>query len=131
MSRSFERFTDSFLAQASSAISSDSDSNGAYIDYDASKNGNIDGCDRGVVEIDVTAPQSGDATCVIFATPLQFDGSGYASKIRLGSVKLGSSAAKYSVKVDIPSEKGRIVLHADGNGFRASARLRGVYVSTT
>jgi len=131
MARVYERYLTSFVAQASAAITADTDSTGTQTDYDASVGGNLDGCDEGIVEIDVTSPPTTAASCDIFAEPLQFDGVGYANRVRLGSVAIETAANKYSIKVDIPSEKGKITIHAVGYNFTASANLRGVYAADT
>ncbi len=129
MARGFERYTANFTAQASAAITADADSTGAQTDYDKTTGGNIDGCDRGMIEIDVTAPPATAASCTIYAEPLEFDGAGYAAQRRIGSVSIDTTVKKYSVEVDIPGEKGRITLHAVDYGFTAAAALRGIYIA--
>ena len=131
MARVYERYLPSFVAQASTAIIADTDSTGTQTNYDASVGGNLDGCNEGIVEIDVTSPPTTATSCNIYAEPLQFDGVGYAAKKFIGSAQIGTIADKYSIKVDIPSEKGKITIHAVGYAFTASASLRGVYASDT
>lgn len=127
MARKFTRFLSAFTAQASAAITADTDSAGTQTDFDTAASGNLDGCDEAEIEIDVTSAPATIASCNVYLEALQHDGVGYMAQKFIGSVTIETTADKYKLNVDVPTEKGKIILHAVDYGFTASASMRGFY----
>lgn len=130
MARNYERYISPVIAaQASAAIVADSDSTGTTVDFNKVALANLDGCQRGEVEIDVTVAPATAARCIVYLQGLENDGVGYSAKQRVGSIAIETTAKKYKLVVDIEPEKGKIFLHAVDYAFTASAGLKGVYDS--
>ncbi len=129
MARGFERYLTAFEAQASAAITADTDSAGAQTDYDKSAGQNLDGCDRAEIEIDVTVAPATACSIKVYIEPLQHDGVGYAAAKFVGSVSVSTVADKYTVLIDVIGEQGRVVLHAVDFALTASASMRGLYMA--
>ncbi len=129
MARGFERYLTAFEAQASAAITADTDSTGTQTDYNKSAGQNLDGCDRAEVEIDVTVAPATACSVKIYIEPLQHDGVGYDSAKFVGSVAVGTTADKYVAEIDVLGEQGRVLIHAVDFALTASVSMRGKYIA--
>ncbi len=131
MARGFTRYLTAFTAQASASIGADADSTGTTTDFDTSASGNLDGCEQAEIEIDVTVAPTTATQCKVYLEALQHDGVGYIAQKSLGVIPITTTADKYKLNANINTEKGKIILHAIGFSFTASASMKGYYPSDT
>ena len=129
MSRIYERFLTPFTCQATSAIVADTESSGTKTAFSTLSGGNLDGCREAIVEVDITVPPASEAAVTLYVEAVQFDGTGRTNRVNVGYVNIGTAAAKYSVFISNLPEAGDIILYAVGQGFTASAEIRGIYIS--
>ena len=115
------KYRSTITAQASAAITADTDSTGTQTVIDNSPAGNSAGCDEIQLTLDVTVVPTADAQAEIYMSTSD-DGTNYAEYVLIKTIDVSSAATSdyQAGKVFYPRQYTKFKIKAIDYGFTAS-----------